>query len=131
MTTALLVDTSAWVDFLRRTDSPLRPHVADNSAGHTEPISMEILSGPKDEDSWHSLQRLLLRSPLITFDAASDFTSAARMRRQGLQTGMKIGAVDCLILAVASRTRTPLLTMDRSQARLAESFGIECTLLSP
>lgn len=129
MTTTLLVDTSGWVDFLRRADSPVRSYISDNFAAHTEPIAMEVLSGAHDEKSWNSLQRLLLRSPLITFDSIADFTAAARLRRWALASRLRAGAVDCLILAVASRTGTPLLTMDHAQAELAESLDIKCTLL--
>ena len=127
--TTLLVDTSGWVDFLRRTDSSLQPYIADNSAGHTEPIAMEVLSGSRDERTWNSLQRLLLRSPLVTFYSVSDFTAAARIRRRAIAARSRVGAVDCLILAVAARTRTPLITLDRAQADLAESLGIKATVL--
>lgn len=129
MTTTLLVDTSGWVDFLRRAHSPVRSYISDNFAAHTEPIAMEVLSGARDEKSWNSLQRLLLRSPLITFDSIADFTAAARLHRWALASRLRAGAVDCLILAVASRTGTPLLTMDHAQAELAESLDIKCTLL--
>jgi predicted nucleic acid-binding protein len=40
---------------------------------------------------------------------------------------LRAGAVDCLILAVASGTGTPLLTMDQAQAELATSLELECT----
>lgn len=68
---------------------------------------------------------------LVDTSAWVDFTAAAGLLRHALGMGLRTGAVDCLILAVASRTGAPLLTMDRAQAHLAESMGIECTLLTP
>jgi predicted nucleic acid-binding protein len=128
MTTTYLADTSIWIDFLRREGSTLRPFVAANTAGHSEPVSMKLLAGSRTADARREVERLLLRSPLLQFDSASDFDAATELRRSALGQRLRVGLVDCMILAVAGRHGVPLLTLDRGQAALAQSHGIPVTL---
>jgi len=130
MTTTYLADTSIWIDFLRREGSTLRPFVAANTAGHSEPVSMELLAGSRTADARREVERLLLRSPLLQFDSASDFGAATELRRSALSQRLRVGIVDCMILAVAGRHGVPLLTLDRSQAELAARHGIDAQMLS-
>ena len=128
MTTTYLADTSIWIDFLRREGSTLRPFIAANTAGHSEPVSMELLAGSRTADARREVERLLLRSPLLQFDSASDFGAATELRRSALSQRLRVGLVDCMILAAAGRHGVPLLTLDRSQAELAARHGIPVTL---
>ena len=128
MTTTYLADTSIWIDFLRREGSTLRPFIAANTAGHSEPVSMELLAGSRTADARREVERLLLRSPLLQFDSASDFDAATELRRSALSQRLRVSLVDCMILAVAGRHGVPLLTLDRGQAALAQSHGIPVTL---
>jgi predicted nucleic acid-binding protein len=130
MTTTYLADTSIWIDFLRREGSTLRPFIAANTAGHSEPVSMELLAGSRTADARREVERLLLRSPLLQFDSASDFGAATELRRSALSQRLRVGIVDCMILAVAGRHGVPLLTLDRSQAELAARHGIDAQMLS-
>jgi predicted nucleic acid-binding protein len=130
MTTTYLADTSIWIDFLRREGSTLRPFIAANTAGHSEPVSMELLAGSRTADARREVERLLLRSPLLQFDSASDFGAATELRRSALSQRLRVGLVDCMILAAAGRHGVPLLTLDRSQAELAARHGIDAQMLS-
>lgn len=124
-TTSILADTSAWVDYLRNPNPALLPLADANRAATTEPISMEILSGARTDAEWTSLRRLLDRAPLVPFDSVSDFESAARIRGVARTIGLSIGAVDCMILAVALRTNSSLATLDSAQAAVASHLGVE------
>ena len=122
--TIYLADTSVWIDYLRHSNSPLRPHVHDNSAGHTEPVAVELLSGTTSEASTREVDRLLRRSPLLAFDSVADFPAATEIRRRALREGLRVGVIDCLILAVAGRRAATLITRDRPQATLGNLLGI-------
>jgi len=130
MTTTCLADTSIWVDYIRRETSLLAPFIADNTAGHSEPVAMEILAGARTLDARQEVERLLLRSPLIQFDSASDFIAAADLRQSALQRGLRVSVVDCMIIAVAARHDVPLLTLDRGQAAVAKAYGVQARLLT-
>lgn len=127
--TTYLADSSAWIDYLRRRDSRLHSFIRDNSAGHTEPVAMELLSGTLSDDSARDVERLLRRSPFMAFDSAADFPAATTLRHEALRRGLRVGGIDCMILAVAARCGTTLITKDRPQASLGDVFGIDTLVL--
>ncbi|MFM1966026.1 MAG: hypothetical protein RL134_1751 [Actinomycetota bacterium] len=128
--TTYLADSSVWIDFLRRPAARSYDFIAGEEVAHSEPVTMEVLSGARDRAEIERVQRMLLGTPLLQFDSASDFGAATELRRSALSQRLRVGIVDCMILAVAGRFGVPLLTLDRSQAELAARHGIESRLLS-
>lgn len=64
----ILVDTSAWVEFLRDTDSPVCRRVdalLEADVATCDPVRMEVLAGARDERHLHDLRRLLARGTSI------------------------------------------------------------------
>ena len=111
----ILLDTSAWVEFLRNTGSPVCHLVEELLADEIavcDPVRMEILAGARDEAEFLRLRRLLARATTIPVQA-TDYDAAAvlygRCRRQG-ETVRKL--IDCLIAAVAIRAGVPILHND-------------------
>ena len=118
----ILIDTSAWIEFLRDTGSPVSAMVRellDDEIAVCDAVRMEILAGARDERHLLSLQRLLARATIIPTQA-TDYDDAAtlyrRCRRQG-KTVRKL--IDCLIAAIAIRTDTPILHNDADFDALA------------
>ncbi len=111
----ILVDTSAWVEYLRNTGSPVCNSTREALAGEVaicDAVRMEVLAGARDESHLTSLRRLLARAIDIPVES-TDYDDAAalyrRCRRRG-ETPRKL--IDCLIASVAIRTRTPILHSD-------------------
>ena len=111
----ILVDTSAWIEFLRDTGSPVCDLVDEMLASEIaicDVVRMEVLAGARDESHLLSLRRLLARAAVIR-TRATDYDDAAalyrRCRRQG-ETVRKL--VDCLIAAAAIRAGVPVLHND-------------------
>ena len=111
----ILIDSSAWIEFLRNTGSPVCDRVealldADMAICH--PVRMEVLAGARDEYHLERLRRLLARAVMVAVTPA-DYDDAAalyrRCRRQG-ETVRRL--IDCLIAAVAIRADTPILHHD-------------------
>jgi predicted nucleic acid-binding protein len=128
--TTYLADSSVWIDFLRQPAARLHDFILNEEIAHSEPVSMEVLSGARDRAEIARVQRMLLGTPLLQFDSASDFGAATELRRSALSQRLRVGVIDCMILAVAGRFGVPLLTLDWSQAELAARHGIESRLLS-
>ncbi len=111
----ILVDTSAWVEFLRDTGSPICTRVdelLDRDVATCDPIRMEVLAGARDEVHLDDLRRLLARAAVIEA-VPVDYEAAAalyRACRRGGETVRKL--IDCLIGAVAIRAGLPLLHAD-------------------
>ena len=102
----ILIDTSAWVEFLRGTGSAVCGRVDAALGGDMavcDAIRMEVLAGARDERHLDALRRLLARAsvlptgPVEYEEAASLFR---RCRREG-ETVRRL--LDCLIAAVAIR----------------------------
>ena len=112
-----LVESSAWVEFLRSTGSPaclrLRELVRTENIAICDAVRMEVLAGARNQSNLHYLQRLLARTTPILMQSA-DYDAAAALyrhcRRQG-ETVRKL--LDCLIAAVAIRAGIPVLHNDR------------------
>ena len=111
----ILIDTSAWVEFLRNTGTSVCDLVDELLAGDIavcEPVRMEVLAGARDESHLLNLRRLLARAAVIPVQP-TDYEDAAalfrRCRRQG-ETVRKL--IDCLIASVAIRAGVPILHYD-------------------
>lgn len=128
--TTYLADSSIWIDHLRRRESVLLDLLDNHEIAHTEPVATEVLAGARDDQQFDRIQRMLLGTPLIRFDSASDFTATTELRRAALRMKLRVGLIDCMILAVSWRSRTPLVTLDRAQFESAASLRIEAQLLS-
>jgi len=111
----ILVDTSAWIEFLRGTGSEacdLVDEVLAHEVAICDAVRMEVLAGARDEAHLRSLQRLLARAVVVP-TRATDYDGAAalyrRCRREG-ETVRKL--IDCLIASVAIRAGAPVLHSD-------------------
>ncbi len=114
----ILVDSSAWVEFLRATGSPshlrLRSALQEGAGlAWTDAIAMEILAGARDDSDRDRLRRLLYGLEFLALEGPADYESAAeiyRLCRGGGETPRKL--TDCLIAAVAIRNDVELLCED-------------------
>ena len=114
----ILADTSAWVEYLRATGSPVHRRLRDLIAGDgdlatTDVVMMELLAGPTAHDEMARLRRLLLRFQLLPVEGLADYEAAAdlyRRCRAGGDTVRKL--TDCLIAVVAIRNGATLLHRD-------------------
>ncbi len=111
----ILVDTSAWVEFLRDTGSPVCNRVdalIDGDIAVCHPIRMEVLAGARDERHLTSLRGLLARVSLLPTEPV-DYEEAAALYRACRRRGETVPKlIDCLIAATAVRTSTPVLHAD-------------------
>ncbi len=127
----ILADTSAWVEYDRRTDSPADRRLAElieavGPVAITEPVVMEVLAGARDDPRETDLRRLLLRFELLRFDSLADFDGAVRIYRRCRAAGVTPrGMVDCMIASVAWRRGATLLAHDADLDRVARLIGIE------
>jgi hypothetical protein len=114
----ILVDTSAWVEYLRGTDSAVDLRVgaaieADEPLATTGIVVLELLAGARDERHARDLGRLLDRCRFLPLEEPSDHEAAASLYRTCRRQGATIRRLpDCLIAAVAMRTGAEVLHDD-------------------
>jgi predicted nucleic acid-binding protein len=111
----ILIDTSAWVEFLRDTGSPVCRRVdalLDGDIATCDPIRMEVLAGARDAEHLNALRRLLARASSIGVQPV-DYEEAAGLYRTCRRRGETVRKlIDCLIAATAIRAGLPVLHAD-------------------
>ncbi len=120
-----LVDSSAWIEFLRATGSRIHQRLHSALAAG-EPLScadvvlMEVLAGARDRADRENLRRMLFGVEFLAVDGPADYEQAAelyRLCRAGGDTPRQL--TDCLIAAVAIRNEAELLCQDADFLALA------------
>lgn len=110
-----MVDTSAWIEFLRDTGSPVCKKLTrslDKELAVSDPIRMELLAGARDEAHLEQLRRLLSRYTHVN-SIPADYDLAGILYRQCCANGETVRKLmDCLIAAIAIRQELPLMHQD-------------------
>lgn len=110
-----LIDTSAWIEYLRNTGSPVCESVEDlltEDISICEAVEMEVLAGARDDGHLRDLRRLLAKAVMLRI-RPTDYEDAATLYRRCRQRGETVRKmIVCLIASVAIRTDTPILHND-------------------
>jgi hypothetical protein len=126
-----LVDTSAWVEFLRATGSTAHEQVRravelDRPIHTTDVVVMEVLAGGRDDEHVARLRRLLGRCEFVPVAGLADFERGAAIYRQCRRAGDTVRALnDCLIAAVAIRAGIDVLHANRDFDVIARHCPLE------
>ena len=109
----ILIDTSAWIEFLRDTGSATCNRVEvllESEIAICDAVRMEVLAG--DERHLHNLRRLLARATVFPTGPRhyDDAAALYRLCRQEGETVRKL--IDCLIGAVAIYADAAILHND-------------------
>ena len=124
----ILIDTSAWIEFLRDTRSPICERVEvllESEIATCDVIRMEVLAGARDERHLNDLRRLLAMATHIA-TLPTDYDDAAALFRTCRQRGGTVRKlIDCLITAIAIRVDVPILHNDRDFQELARHTDVQ------
>lgn len=127
----ILVDTSAWVEYLRDTGSAACDRVdavLDEEIAICDAIRMEVLAGARNERHLQALRRLLARATIFPTDPGH-YDEAATLYRICRQEGEPVRKlIDCLIGAVAIRAGTPVLHNDSDFDVLARHTDLKIAI---
>lgn len=111
----ILIDTSAWIEYLRDTGSRACNRVEELLAENVavaDPIRMEVLAGARDEQHLLQLRRLLARGTSLQA-ISEDYDHAAILYRRCRANGETVRKlIDCLIAAIAIRNNVTVLHQD-------------------
>ena len=137
----VLVDSSAWIEYLRATGSEVDVQLNDlivkgTSLAVTDVVMLEVLAGARDDADAQRLRRLLLSCAVLPARDLTDYEEAARLSRRCRASGDRIRSLlDCLIAAISIRAGAALLHKDRdfdviarhSSLRLARTSAARST----
>ena len=126
----MIIDTSAWVEYLRATQSPthhtLRSAVVSDAPIATPaPVLMELLAGCATERAARDIQHLLARFEILEVEGLADFEDTALIQRTCRREGETVRSLmDCLIAAITLREQRPLLAVDRDFEVISKYVGL-------
>ncbi|MBA2336757.1 MAG: PIN domain nuclease [Acidimicrobiia bacterium] len=125
-----LIDTSAWIEFLKATGSDshraVRSMLDTRAELHTTDIVIaELLAGARDDQHLERLRGLLGRCSHLPIEGLTDYEAAADIYRTCRRAGETVRALtDCVIAAVALRTNHAVLHADRDFDLIARHTGL-------
>lgn len=121
----IVVDTSAWVELFRGTESPA--HLALERLVRaraelmvTEVVVMELLAGTQGASATREVRRRLAGVPVLPLKGLPDYETAAALYRACRRGGETVRSLtDCLIAVVVIAAGATLLGADRDFEVLA------------
>lgn len=123
--TNVLIDTSAWIDFLRSNSGSAGDLVADliqlDNAYLTGPIIAELLHGAQGKKEASMLDFLFTTIPYLEI-SRNDWKTAGDTLQKLRGKGLSIPLTDVLIATVAIRNNMAVLTLDKHFRHLS----VEC-----
>ena len=129
----VLIDTSAWVEFLRATGSTAHARVRvlleqEAAVATTDVVVMELLAGARDDAHRDGLRRLLRGCDHLPTEGPLDYEDAAEIYRACRRAGATVPRLtDCLIAAVAIRNGVPVLHQDADFDAIARHLPLAVT----
>ncbi|MQA62725.1 MAG: PIN domain-containing protein [Actinophytocola sp.] len=119
-----LVDTSAWIEWLRDTGSVAAAMVGELRADPrvvavTQPVALEVRAGTR-RANLRAVNRVLDDAVQLSVEPNEDFDVAAELYARTRDIGKPVRSLrDCVIAAVAIRSGAVLLHCDRDFDTLA------------
>ena len=126
-----LADSSAWIELLRDTGSPVHARLRElvrsgEEIATTQPGSMELLAGARSRTHHRHIRGALAACTMLSVNGARDWEAAAGIyaacRRRG---STPRNLLDCLIAAVAIRSGVPILAHDRDFNVISEHTPLQ------
>jgi len=121
----IVVDSSAWVEFLRQTGTPAdltltRLVAAQADLVVTEVVVMEVLMGARSTQHLRGLRRQLLSFPILPLRGIASYETAAALYRTCRRAGETIRKItDCLVAVPTIEAGATLIQADRDFEILA------------
>lgn len=127
---SVLIDSSAWIEYLRKTGSAqnvaVRRALRDDTAATTDVVLLEVFAGTTSPERVAAWQRLLGRCEFMPQLPRMDVETAAGLYRDCRRAGEMIRSLnDCLLAAIAIRHDVPVLHCDRDFDVLARHSGLQ------
>jgi predicted nucleic acid-binding protein len=121
----ILIDTSAFIEFLNKTGSPFDREIEsliskDKETAIADIVLTEVLQGIKNDKDYVEVKKSLLSFPVYSLKGIDSFIAAADLYRKSRKKGLTIrNTIDLLIAQIAIENNLILLHNDRDFDTLA------------
>ncbi|HTG00726.1 MAG TPA: PIN domain nuclease [Nitrospirota bacterium] len=127
----ILIDTSAFIEFLNRTgsreDQIVEKLIVNDDDIAIPDISLtEILQGIRDDKEYVEIKTSLLTFPVLTLKDNNSYVSAADLYRKCRKKGTTVrNTVDLLVAQITIEHKATLLHKDRDFEAIAKICGLK------
>jgi predicted nucleic acid-binding protein len=127
----ILADSSAWIEYLRATESDTDLQLdallrRGARVATTDLVLLEVLSGAQTQDHHDRWQGLLYSCEYLRSQPPLDYEAGASIYRTCRRGGETPRApLDCVIAAIAMRCKAAVLTNDRDFETIARHVELE------
>lgn len=127
----ILADSSAWIEYLRATESEtdlrLDALLRDGArVATTDLVLLEVLAGAETQERHDRWQNLLYTCEYLRSQPPLDYEAGAAIFRTCRRGGETLRAPgDCVIAAIAMRCKAAVLTCDRDFETIARHVELE------
>ena len=128
----ILVDTSVWVEFFRKSSKLIIPKEIISSIAVCPPVIQEVLQGIKDDAVLIRVRRSLLSFKIAGEIINTDYyLEASSIYRSARRRGITIrSSIDCLIAVIALREKIQVWHQDRDFVEIAKFTELKLFQLS-
>jgi len=131
MGSLILADSSAWIEYLRATESDTDLQLDGLLRGGarvatTDLVLLEVLAGAQTQDRQDRWQGLLYACEYLRSQPPLDYEAGAAIYRTCRRGGETVRALsDCVIAAIGMRCKAAVLTKDRDFETIARHIELE------
>lgn len=126
----IVVDTSAWIELLRATGSPVHHELRDLLLARaplatTEVVVLELLAGVRSDRQRDATRASLLALPVLALRGVADYERGAELYRSCRRRGLTPRQLtDVLVALCALDADADVLHADRDFDHLARAVGV-------
>lgn len=123
----ILVDTSIWIDFLRKKSKLVLSEDLIKQVATCPPVIQEVFQGLRDTKESSSFKEFFLAIPRFSDPTLlEDFLEASEIYSLARRKGITLrSSTDCLIASIAIRHRLPVWHKDRDFTSIARFTGLK------
>jgi predicted nucleic acid-binding protein len=127
----ILIDTSAFIEFLNKTGSPFDREIEsliskDKETAIADTVLTEVLQGIKNDKDYAEVKKSLLSFPVYSLKGVDSFIAAADLYRKSRKKGLTIrNTTDLLIAQIAIENNLILLHNDNDFNNIANVSGLK------
>lgn len=127
----ILIDTSAFIEFLNKTGSPFDKEIEylisnDEDLAIADITITEILQGIKEDKEFNEIKKSLMAFPVCSLKGVDSFIAAAELFRKCRKKGLTVrSTVDLLIAQIVLENNLILLHNDNDFENIARLNGIK------
>jgi len=123
----VLIDTSVWIEFFRKShsgvSSKFKEYLRLNMACYTGPIAVELYQGAKTEKEIEVIDQLLETIDYVEI-SRNHYLQAGRISQKAARRGKNFSTVDMIIAAVAFEENLLLFSLDSHFQEIAQYLDL-------